>query len=260
MTTTLFVTGASSGIGAAVLGQAPDSVEHIVTFSRSEARGEWIATDLTDPDSWALVGASVDRVLEHDRPDHAILFHCSGLMSPITALAEADPDEYLRTVLLNFASGPVLGQAFLRACASRGIRATLLLAGSPAAHKVLPATSHYSAGKVALEQWGLCAAVEQSSASGNRVITVVPYAVLTDMVRDVMKKDPDDVPIVNYFRQVEANDAFATPETTAQHIWSVIDTAENGAIVPVGAIPTSADVPQPASPAAAESAGADGAA
>ncbi len=77
------------------------------------------------------------------------------------------------------------------------------------------------------------------------MITVVPYAVLTNMVRDVMKQDPDQVPIVNYFRQVEADDGFATAETTAEHIWTVIESAENGAIVPVGAVQIAAEAPSP---------------
>jgi benzil reductase ((S)-benzoin forming) len=243
MKTTLFVTGASSGIGAAVVASLPDYIGRTVTFSRTAAPGEWIKTDLSDPRSWQSVTDKIDSVLERDQPGHAIFFHCSGIMVPAAGLAEADPRQYLAAVLLNFASGPVLGQAFLTACTQRGIRATLLLCGSPAAHKVVPATSHYSGGKAALEQWGRCAAVEQSPQSGNRVITVVPYAVLTDMVRDVMEKDPAKVPLVNYFRQVEADDGFATAQTTAGHIWTVIDSARNGDVLPVGAVPIGAQTP-----------------
>jgi len=243
MTTALFVTGASSGIGAAMLDARPDHVTRAVTFSRSAAAGEWIKADLSDPQSWPAVGQATERLLQQDQPEHAIFFHCSGIMVPAAGLAEADPRQYLAAVLLNFASGPVLGQAFLTACTQRGIRATLLLCGSPAAHKVVPATSHYSAGKAALEQWGRCAAVEQSPQSGNRVITVVPYAVLTDMVRDVMAKDPARVPLANYFRQVEADDGFATAQTTAGHIWAAIDSARNGDVIPVGAVPIEAQTP-----------------
>lgn len=48
---------------------------------------------------------------------------------------------------------------------------------------------------------------------------------------------------MNYFRQVEADDGFAAAQTTARHIWSVIDSAEHGTIVPVGAVHIAAGTP-----------------
>ena len=52
------------------------------------------------------------------------------------------------------------------------------------------------------------AAAEQPPGSRNRVIPDVPYATLTDMTRLAMA-----------------------------HIWSAIDSAANGDVVPVGAVP-----------------------
>ena len=37
----------------------------------------------------------------------------------------------------------------------------------------------------------------------------------------VMTRDPEEVPLVNYFRQVEAAGEFSSPETCAQQIWRV---------------------------------------
>jgi hypothetical protein len=67
-------------------------------------------------------------------------------------------------------------------------------------------------------------------------MTVVPYAVLTEVTRSVMTRDPEQVPLVNYFRQVEAADEFSSPETCAEHIWSVIADGANGDVVPVGSV------------------------
>ena len=96
--------------------------------------------------------------------------------------------------------------------------------------------AHYCAGKDALQHWGRIAAMEVPPKSGNRVITVVPYAVLTEIVKNVMTKDPTEVPLVNYFRQVEAAGEFTTPQECARHIWAAIAEAANGAVVPVGAV------------------------
>ena len=236
MDTTLFVTGASSGIGAAFVAQAPAHVGRTLTFSRRKSAGEWIERDLARPGDWSAVADDVSATLDSDQPDHAIFFHCSGTMEPMAALANAHPDEYGRTVVLNFASGPALGQAFIKACGDRGIRATLVLTSSPAARKVLPMMSAYNAGKAAMEHWAKCAATEQTPESGNRVITVIPHAVLTDMVRGVLKGDPHQVPLTSFFRDVEAAGEFATPETTAAQIWQAIQSAANGDFVDVGAL------------------------
>ncbi len=236
MSTSLFVTGASSGIGEAFLKHVPPNVNEAHTFSRRESAGRWTQVDLGHPRQWLSVVAAFDAALDDENPDHAIFFHCSGTGDPIGRVVDLDPMEYALAVVLNSASGPSLGQAFLRACHLRGIRATLILASSPAAEKDVPGMAQYCAGKDGMQHWGTIVAMEQTPESGNRVVTVVPYAVLTDVVRSVMTRDPQEVPLVNYFRQVEAANEFASPELCAEQIWNVIDNASNGEIVPVGAV------------------------
>ncbi len=235
MTTSVFVTGASSGIGAAFLARVPGGVA-AHSFSRRPTPGQWTAADLGDTRQWATVVGAVEAALDSERPEHAIFFHCSGTADPVGRVADLDPAEYASIVVLNAASGMALGQAFLHACQARSVRATLVLMSSPAAEKDVPGMAHYCAGKNGMQHWGKIAAVEQVPASGNRVLTLVPYAVLTDAVRSVMTQDPDEVPLVAYFRQVEAAGEFVTPETCAEQIWAVVDNAANGDVVPVGAV------------------------
>jgi len=236
MSTSLFVTGASSGIGEAFLNHVPSDINVAHTFSRRQSAGHWTEIDLGHPRQWGVFVSANDEALDAEKPDHAIFFHCSGTGDPIGRVVDLDPNEYALAVILNSASGPALGQAFLRACHLRGIRATLILASSPAAEKDVPGMAQYCSGKDGMQHWGTIVAMEQTPESGNRIVTVVPYAVLTDVVRSVMTRDPNEVPLVNYFRQVEAANEFASPELCAEQIWNVIDTASNGAIVPVGAV------------------------
>lgn len=235
MATSLFVTGASSGIGAAFLEQVPAGINEAHTFSRRPSAGAWTEADLGHPRQWPTVWNAVEAALDAEQPDHAIFFHCSGTGDPIGNVVDLDPYEYALVVTMNAASGQSLGQQFLRACAQRGIRATLVLTSSPAAHKDVTGMAQYCAAKDGLEHWGRIVAMEQRPESGNRVMTVVPYAVLTEITKAIMTRDPDEVPLVNYFRQVEAAGEFASPESCAEHIWSVIATGSNGDIVPVGA-------------------------
>jgi benzil reductase ((S)-benzoin forming) len=234
VTASLFVTGASSGIGAAFLDQVPPGIRTPHTFSRRAAGGRWTQADLGEAAQWPAVVAAFESALDADQPEHAIFFHCAGTSDPVGRVADLDPAEYASVVVLNAASGMALGQAFLRACRARDIRATLVLCGSPAAGKDTTGLAHYCAGKGGLHHWGRIAAAEQDG-TDNRVITVVPYAVLTEIVRSVMTRDPAEVPLVSYFRQVESAGEFASPATCAEHIWTAIEGAANGAVVPVGA-------------------------
>jgi benzil reductase ((S)-benzoin forming) len=236
MATSLFVTGASSGIGAAFIEQVPTDLLEPHTFSRRPAGGRWTQVDLGHQRQWETVVSAFTQALDAQQPDHAIFFHCSGGGDPVGRVVDLDPLEYGLVVTMNAASGIALGQAFLRACHLRGVRATLVLTSSPAADKDVPGMAHYCAAKDGMQHWGRIVAMEMTPESGNRVITVVPYAVLTEIVKSVMTKDPNEVPLVNYFRQVETAGEFASPETCARHIWTAIHEASNGAVVPVGAL------------------------
>jgi benzil reductase ((S)-benzoin forming) len=236
MQTSLFVTGASTGIGAALLSQVPETLGQAHTFSRTPSAGRWVAADLSGPGGWAVVCSTVERALDAERPSHAVFLHCAGTSVPVGRLTDLSVDEHAGAVLLNSASGPVLGQMFLAACSSRGIRATLVLVGSPAAGKDVPGMAHYCAGKDGMQHWARIAALEVPALAETRVITVVPYAVLTDVVRSIMTEDPAEVPLVNYFREVERAGEFAPPQLAAEQIWAAVESAPNGATVPVGAL------------------------
>jgi NAD(P)-dependent dehydrogenase (short-subunit alcohol dehydrogenase family) len=235
-TTSLFVTGASSGIGAAFVDRNPEGVNEPHTFSRRSASGRWRHADLGDPTHWGTVRSAVEQALDEERPEHAIFFHCSADSGAIGLVVDLDAESYASSVILNAAAGPALGQAFLRACDRRAIRATLVLTGSPAASKNLPGMAQYCAAKNCLQHWASVVAMEQSAESGHRIISVVPYAVLTDPVKSAMAQDPAKVPLAGYFRQVEAAGEFASPQTCADQIWAAILSEPNGAIVPVGAV------------------------
>lgn len=222
MTTTMWITGASSGIGAAVAQLAVERVDDLISFSRRPATvGRWIAADLADPRGWALTVDEISRGLRSGT-EHAVLFHCSGTGEPASDVVDADPEEYRRSVLLNFAAGPAVGQGFLNACRAAGVRSTLVLCGSPAADKVPRGLAHYSAGKAGLHHWARCVAGELEG-SGSRVVTVVPYAVETALVHAILAEDPEEVPLSQYFRSVQENGAFATPGEAAEQIWTALN-------------------------------------
>ena len=236
----IWITGASSGIGAGLARHAPADTRLIGISRRPPVRGEHLAADLGDPVSWEAVREEVEATLDAERPSKAVFLHFAGVIGPIGPLSSVDLDEYRSSVLLNSASGQVLGAAFVAACAKRDIPGTLVLCSSPGAHKALEGISQYGAGKVAQEHWVRAAALDLGgdTARGN-IFSVIPYGVDTAMVREAMASPAEVLPLGEMFREAAAADRLADPEEVAREIWDLVSSSETepGAAIAVGAVP-----------------------
>jgi benzil reductase ((S)-benzoin forming) len=237
MSTVLWVTGASSGIGAAFVDAAADRAGRIIGISRRpHPRAEHLAVDLGDPASWPIVDRHIAEALAAADVDEAVFFHCAGSVEAIGPVAGTDADVYAHAVLVNAAAGPVLGRAFLAAAGKAAVRSTLLMCSSPAATNPRAGLSHYSAGKAALEVWTRAVGAELGDRPDARVLCVVPHATDTPMVRALIDTSPEDVPLSTLFRTAAADRTLASPEQVAREIWAAIDDpGGQGAIVHVGA-------------------------
>jgi benzil reductase ((S)-benzoin forming) len=233
----VWISGASSGIGAALAASTPFVDARVIGISRrAPARGEHLEADLSDPAAWPQVASHFDDVLGSRRVDSAVFLHMAGTVGAIGAVADADRDAYTAAVLLNSASGQVLGKAFLEACRNSGTRATLVLCSSPAAATPAPGASHYGAGKAALQYWAAAVATEVEGWA--KVFSVVPYAVDTPMVRETIAQPPGTSPIADRLRAAADRGDLASADATAAQIWQlVLDEATQGSAVPVGAVP-----------------------
>jgi NAD(P)-dependent dehydrogenase (short-subunit alcohol dehydrogenase family) len=202
-------------------------------------RGEHLAIDLGEPAGWDIVIEEIEKTLDAEQPRRAVFLHFAGVIGPIGPLRSVDLDEYRSSVLLNSASGQVLGAAFVAACAKREIPATLVLCSSPGAHKALAGISQYGAGKVAQEHWVRAAALDLGGSAQGNIFSVIPYGVDTAMVREAMASPSDVLPLGEMFRTEAAADRLADPGDVAREIWDLVDSEETepGGAIAVGAVP-----------------------
>jgi benzil reductase ((S)-benzoin forming) len=235
--TPVWISGASSGIGAALAASVPYADARVIGIGRrAPATGEHVEADLSDPSVWPKTAAHFDEVLGDGDFDEAVFVHMSGIGEPAAEVADADLGEYTAAVLLNSAAGQVLGQAFLSACRRAGVQPTLCMCSSPAAANPAPGVSHYGAGKSALQYWA--AAVARETEGWAKVFSVVPFAVDTPMVRKAMVELPEGHPIGEHLRSSERLGRLASAEATARQIWNAaLEPTRHGATVPVGAVP-----------------------
>jgi benzil reductase ((S)-benzoin forming) len=235
-TEAIWISGASSGIGAALLVAAPAEGARVIGVSRRpSAAAEQIAADLSDPASWRLLRASFDDVLEAG-VGRATFLHFAGTGFPHGPAADADPEEYERSVLLNGASGQVLGQAFLHACRRSGTPCRLVLCSSPAALQAMRGMSHYNAAKVGYDRWAECVRLELEPGEAI-VFTVVPFAVDTPMLREVMELPPEIDPLGAEISALAERGGLASPGSVAAEIWDLLAAGGSDAPAFVGAVP-----------------------
>jgi benzil reductase ((S)-benzoin forming) len=234
MPSLVFISGGSSGIGAALARAVPDPGARVIDISRRGGAGcEHFRVDLAEPAGWRAVAGLFAREMAGFAGERVVFFHAAGTLRPIGFAGEVDPEAYQRAVLLNAASLPVLGDAFLRA--AREARAPCLLVnlGSGAARSVYEGWSSYGAGKAASDQWVRIAGAEQARRGGRcRLLSVAPGVVATAMQEEIRESSAEDFPEVRKFVHLHRAGLLRDPDAVARELWSLLDADfENGAVI-----------------------------
>ena len=237
--TVVWISGASSGIGAALVRTHPFDDALVVDISRSGGTPgtEHLAADLADPAAWDEVAADFTRRLD-DGATRAVFVHNAGVVEPVAPAERADAQAYRRNVLVNAASPPVLGQAFLAAVTAWGGRSDLVMLSSGAASSPYHSWSGYCAGKAAVEMWVRTVGLEQQARADRgeracRVVAVSPGVVATAMQEQLRATDERDFPAVDRFRGLHEQGQLTEPDDAARGIWTLLrrDDVDNGAVV-----------------------------
>lgn len=241
--TIVWITGASRGIGAALLASVPYSGAHIIDISRSGPDGtapdgseiEHLPADLSDPSAWAAVEAHMIAKLGDFAGDRAVFVHNAGTIDPVGFAGEVDSEAYRRNVVLNSAAPQALGHAFLKAVASSDSvgEAHLVMLTSGAASTPYEGWSSYSAGKAAVDMWVRAVGAEQTLRGGRtRVAAVAPGTVDTAMQEHIRTMDEEDFPRVGKFIDRHESGQLTPPDEAARGIWELLSQdLDNGAVV-----------------------------
>ena len=224
--TLIWITGGSSGLGAALIRTVPYDAAHVVTISRSPGpeAAEHIPADLADPASWSAVENHLLARMSEFSGTRAVFVHNAGTLEPIGFAGEVDSRPYRDNVLLNSAAGQVLGHAFLKAVAAANFagEALLIMISSGAASSAYPGWSAYCAGKAALDHWVRAVGQEQRERGGVTVLSIAPGVVATAMQAQIRSTDQSDFPSVERFHELHSEGQLADPEEAAKKVWHVI--------------------------------------
>lgn len=230
------ITGASSGLGAALAAAVPMDADVIDVSRRGGTPGtEHWALDLADPAAWPdLESRLTERLAGHDGT--IVCIHNAGTITPIGYAGEVDSAGYATQVLINAAAPQAVGHAFLAALrgAADEARGHLWMISSGAAKKPYEGWSAYCAGKAAVDLWVRTAGAEQATRGGRcRVLAVAPGVLATPMQDQIRVMDPGDFPAVDRFIGLHRDGDLRDPDETAAQLWTLLerDDLDNGAVI-----------------------------
>jgi len=230
----VWITGASSGIGAALVETCPWPDARIIGTSRRPppAPAEHLAADLSDPASWPEITRSLAEAVAGEQPARVVLFQAAGALEPIGFAGRVDDSAYCRNVILNSAAPQVIGQAFLGAT-SGVTRRHLVMLTSGAATTPYPGWSSYGAAKAALDQWVRTVGAEQAGVeNAAHVLAVAPGTVDTDMQARLRAATEAEFPQRQKFEDLHRARKLAPPDEVARRMWALLDSGlATGAVV-----------------------------
>jgi benzil reductase ((S)-benzoin forming) len=227
------VTGATGGIGAALIAELADRGCRLLAVGRnptalSELRERHAALAPIEVMP-ADLGASADldglaeAIAGHpgvSTATEAVLFNCAGTIAPIAPVHALAAEAVEHAVRINVVAPTVLTAALLRARASRRTgRTTLVQVSSGAGLRPVSGWAAYCVSKAALNMLAHCVAAEAGRyAHDVRGFAVNPGATDTGMQQAIRDADPRAVPSAAHFRRLFADGQLRTPSSVAARL------------------------------------------
>ncbi|MBN6051111.1 SDR family NAD(P)-dependent oxidoreductase [Nonomuraea sp. RK-328] len=177
----VLVTGATGGIGTALVGALVEAGHRVIAVGRDVGRLDvrGIEADLAEPETLAAAVKALEGTGELD--DVRAVVHCAGI-SPVEAVAEAGPETWRRTLAVNVASAAELVRLTLPAL--RRSRGHVIFVNASPGMTGVPRWSAFVGSKAALRELA-DSLREEEAAHGIRVTTVYPAATATDLLGEV---------------------------------------------------------------------------
>lgn len=177
----VLVTGATGGIGVALVDALVEAGHRVTAVGRDVGRlnVQGIEADLAEPAALAGVMGAPEHAEALE--DVQALVHCAAI-SPVAAVADADPETWRRTLAVNVASAAELTRLALPAL--RRSRGHVIFVNAAPGTTGVARWSAFAGSKAALRE--LADSVREEEAPfGVRVTTVYPGPTATDLLGEV---------------------------------------------------------------------------
>lgn len=220
--TTIWISGASGGIGGALARHQPFPEAKVINLDIVPSPDfETIRFDLRAPASWVSVKESFEHELESFGDGRALFLHGAYWPHGKGVLSHVDPDEYQTALFANVVGVLSIAAAFVRAVRPEN-DAGLMVMSSGAAQSAPAGYSAYAAAKSAVERW--CESVRNEidlRGWGPWVTAMRPALVDTRTAREASELDPELFPLGASMRRLLETRSLDC-DTAAKRIWAAI--------------------------------------
>lgn len=207
---TVIITGASRGIGAETARVFAHAGANVGLLARSVDDLDALAAEI-GPNALALACdvsdyASVETAVQKTVARFGgvdVLINNAGVLKPIAALTEADPDEWGRVIDINV-KGVFNGMRAVVPLMKQAGGGTILTVSSGAAHNAIEGWSAYCTSKAGAAMLTSMLDLEER-ANGIRAIGLSPGTVATQMQRDIKASGINSISELNWEDHVPAD-------------------------------------------------------
>ena len=224
----ILVTGASSGVGAAIVARLAGAGHRVLALGRNAARLQGLqsigdvsvhAVDIRD--RVALAALVAKEPVE-------VLVNNAGIMPPLGAFHEADQSALDEVIAVNFSAQVALTRLVVPGMVDRRA-GHVFFTGSTAGHMAFPNLAAYSATKAALAGFAQALRLDLSP-HGVRVTEIVAGRIETDLYRDILSAEARAA--------MYADGAAVQPEDVAAMVAAVLDLPQHVDVARFDILPT----------------------
>ncbi len=227
--TIIWISGASSGIGAALLKYVPYPGARVINLDIHDAQGcENLRFDLTRPDTWRAVSEHFDSELSRFKGRRAIFLQNALFRGCAGVIEKVDPAKYEASLIGNFAGPIMLAASFLRA-QRPGYELGLMLMSSGASRGVV-GQSAYAAAKAGLEVWVKVAREEFKDRPNTWIVALRPGTVLTQGSVAIAELDPAIYPRAAVLKE-RYSKIGVDADLGGKRIWSALPPLPDRAVI-----------------------------
>jgi NAD(P)-dependent dehydrogenase (short-subunit alcohol dehydrogenase family) len=218
--TLVWISGASRGIGAALLKHVPYPGARVINLDIRDAPGcENLRFDLSRPDTWKAVADHFAHELAAFRGRRAIFLQNAVVQGSSGLIGRVDQAAYQAALIGNFAAPIMLAESFLRA-SRPGYELGLMLMSSGASRGPV-GQSAYGAAKAGLEVWVKVAREEFKDRPDTWIVAVRPGTVLTESALAIAHLSLDLYPRADMLKE-RYGKIGVDPDLGGKRIWSAL--------------------------------------